>query len=766
VTLSVPGTVTADAQSRLYGEANPSLTYTTTSLGAGAPLSGSLATTAGPTSDVDPYAITQGTLTGTANPNYALTYVGANLAVTPRPLTVTGGTISRAYGDANPATTTAFTAPTGSAGTGSGLVNGDTIASVALASATADATSGVGGYAFTPGSARFGTGSAGNYQISYAPGTLSVTPRPVTVTADAQSRVYGEADPSLTYTTTSLGAGAPLSGTLATADATTGVGSYAITQGTLTGTANPNYALTYIGANLTITPRPLTVTGGTISRAYGDANPATTIAFTAPTGSAGSGSGLVNGDTIASVALASATADAATGVGSYSFTPGSARFSQGSAANYQIGYAPGTLTVTPRPVTVTADAQTRLYGDANPSLTYTTTSLGAGVPLSGSLATADATTGVGSYAITQGTLTASANPNYALTYVGANLTITPRPLIVTGGTISRVYGDANPATTTAFVAPTGSAGSGGGLVNGDTIASVAVASATADATTGVGSYAYTPGSARFGQGSAGNYRISYVPGTLLVMARPVSITADAQTRVYGDANPALTYAVGGRGLVAGDSLSGGLATPATPASGVGPYAITQGTLAASANYVLTYQGADLTVTGRAGHRHGGGQKPRLRRGQPGPDLHHHRAGSGRGPVGDAGHGGHRRFGCRDLRDHAGLAHGRRQPELRAHLCRRRSHHRGAADHGDGGGADAPLRRGRPGPDLHRGRPRTRRRRPPRRRSRQCGRRAKPGRPLRDHAGLAGGLRELRPGLRGRRPDGDAAPGDALRNPRL
>ena len=602
--LSVPGTlsvtprpVTADAQTRIYGEANPSLTYASRSLGAGAPLSGTLAA-ADATTGIGSYAITQGTLTASANPNYALTYVGATLTITPRPLTVTGGTISRLYGDANPATTTAFSAPTGSAGTGSGLVNGDTIASVAVASATPDATSGAGSYGFTPGGARFGTGSAGNYLISYAPGTLSVTPRPVTVTADAQSRLYGEPNPSLTYTTTSLGSGAPLSGTLTTADATAGVGSYAIGQGTLTDAANPNYVLTYVGANLTITPRPLTVTGGTISRFYGDANPATTTAFTAPTGSAGSGGGLVNGDTISSAAVASATADPTTGVGSYAFTPGSARFGSGSAGNYQISYVPGTLLVTARPVTITADAQTRLYGEPNPSLTYTATSLGSGAPLSGSLAAADATTGVGSYAITQGTLTAAANPNYALTYVGANLTIDPRPLTVTGGTISRVYGDANPATTTAFSAPTGSAGSGSGLVNGDAIASIAVASATADATTGVGSYAFTPDGARFGQGSAGNYRISYVPGTLLVTARPVTITADAQTRVYGDANPALTYAVGGRGLVAGDSLSGGLATPATPASGVGPYAITQGTLAASANYVLTYQGADLTVTAR------------------------------------------------------------------------------------------------------------------------------------------------------------------------
>ena len=53
------------------------------------------------------------------------------------------------------------------------------------------------------------------------------------------------------------------------------------------------------------------------------------------------------------------------------------------------------------------------------------------------------------------------------------------------------------------------------------------------------------------------------------------------------------------GLVNGDTLSGLLATTATTASNVGAYAITQGTLAASTNYALTYVGANLTVTAGA-----------------------------------------------------------------------------------------------------------------------------------------------------------------------
>ena len=78
------------------------------------------------------------------------------------------------------------------------------------------------------------------------------------------------------------------------------------------------------------------------------------------------------------------------------------------------------------------------------------------------------------------------------------------------------------------------------------------------------------------------------------------MTADAKSRAYGDANPALTYQVGGSGLANGDTLSGALATSATSASNVGVYGITQGTLAASTNYTLSsFTGANLTITPRA-----------------------------------------------------------------------------------------------------------------------------------------------------------------------
>ena len=48
--------------------------------------------------------------------------------------------------------------------------------------------------------------------------------------------------------------------------------------------------------------------------------------------------------------------------------------------------------------------------------------------------------------------------------------------------------------------------------------------------------------------------------------RAISVTAEAKSRVYGDANPPLTYLVGGSGHANGDTLSGALATSATVSS--------------------------------------------------------------------------------------------------------------------------------------------------------------------------------------------------------
>jgi len=548
-------TIAVDPLSRLYGNANPTLTYTVGGLVNGDTLSGALATSATTTSNVGSYAISQGSLS--TGSNYVLAFSGADLTVTPRSLTVTADALSRLYGNANPALTYTLS--------GDGLVGSDTL-SGALATA-AGATSNVGSYAIGQGTLSAG----GNYTIAYNGADLTVTPRSLTVTADALSRLYGNANPALTYTLggDGLAGSDTLSGALATsADGTSNVGSYAISQGSLS--AGSNYILAFSGADLTLTPRSLTVTADALSRFYGNANPALTYTL----------GGLVNGDTLSGALATSATTTS--NVGSYAISQGTLS----AGGNYALSFTGADLTVAPRSLTVTADARSRLYGNANPALTYTLGGDGlvGSDTLSGALSTgASATSNVGSYAISQGTL--SAGGNYALSFSGADLTVTPRSLTVTADALSRLYGNANPALTYTL--------GGDGLVGSDTL-SGALATA-AGATSNVGSYAISQGTLSAG----GNYALSFTGAYLTVTPRSLTVTADALSRLYGNANPALTYTLGGDGLAGSDTLSGALATSADATSNVGSYAISQGSLSAGSNYILAFSGADLTLTPRS-----------------------------------------------------------------------------------------------------------------------------------------------------------------------
>ena len=85
--------------------------------------------------------------------------------------------------------------------------------------------------------------------------------------------MYGDADPELTYKLSdgALRDGDAITGSLAREDGEK-VGSYAIRRGSLT--AGPNYDLTFVGAQLRIAARAITVTADPQSKVYGDADPA------------------------------------------------------------------------------------------------------------------------------------------------------------------------------------------------------------------------------------------------------------------------------------------------------------------------------------------------------------------------------------------------------------------------------------------------------------------------------------------------------------
>jgi hypothetical protein len=93
----------------------------------------------------------------------------------------------------------------------------------------------------------------------------------------------------------------------------------------------------------------------------------------------------------------------------------------------------------------------------------------------------------------------------------------------------------------------------------------------------------------------GNYNLLNTEATTNADILPVAVTvtADAQSKVFGAADPALTYTYSGT-LVGSDAFTGTLARAA--GENVGTYAISQGTLALTSNYVITFNGADLTIT--------------------------------------------------------------------------------------------------------------------------------------------------------------------------
>ena len=560
-------TVTADAVSKVYAERDPALTFTHSGLTNGDDASvftGALVRAAGETVAGGPYAITQGTLS--AGSNYTISFNGANLTITPAALTVMANALSKVYGAVDPALTF----------THSGLTNGDdaSVFTGALARANGETVAG-GPYAISQGTLSAGS----NYTISFTGANLTITPAALSVTANALSKVYGAADPALTFTHSGLTNGDDASvftGALARANGETVAGGpYAISQGTLS--AGSNYTISFTGANLTITPAALSVTANALSKVYGAADPALTFTH----------SGLTNGDdaSIFTGALVRAAGETVAG-GPYTITQGTLA----ATSNYVLSFNGANFTITPAALSVTADALSKIYGDADPALTFGFTGLTNGDDASiftGALArAAGETVAGGPYAITQGTL--SAGSNYTISFNGANLVITPKALSVSVSADDKVYDGT--------AAATGTVGGLSGIVGGDDV-TASGSFAFNDADVGAGKAVNVTGLMLSGT-DAGNYTLSPNAATSAsITPAALSVSADALSKTYGEADPSFTFNFAG--FVGGDNASlftGALARAAGETVAGGPYAIGQGTLSAGGNYTINYTGADFTIT--------------------------------------------------------------------------------------------------------------------------------------------------------------------------
>ncbi|MCK5066138.1 MAG: hypothetical protein KAR16_01805, partial [Bacteroidales bacterium] len=101
-----------------------------------------------------------------------------------------------------------------------------------------------------------GTYLSNNFEISYGLGTLTINEADLTITAEDDSKTYGQTDPELTYTSSGLFTGDTITGELNREEGED-AGDYHILQGSLN--AGDNYAIHYDSATLTIDPAHLTV---------------------------------------------------------------------------------------------------------------------------------------------------------------------------------------------------------------------------------------------------------------------------------------------------------------------------------------------------------------------------------------------------------------------------------------------------------------------------------------------------------------------------
>ena len=192
----------------------------------------------------------------------------SDLSITPATLTVAANDATKTYGDSDPTLTYGL----------SGFVNGEDATSAQVSGAPDLARGGgekVGGYAISVQDT--GSLSAPNYafQASATPADFTITPAPLTISANNQSKAFGKTltltgtefttSPAKLYasgdsvTSVTLTCSTNSGGTSGTA-ANAALGTYTLTPSAAVGTGISNYRISYASGTLTVAPAPTTIT--------------------------------------------------------------------------------------------------------------------------------------------------------------------------------------------------------------------------------------------------------------------------------------------------------------------------------------------------------------------------------------------------------------------------------------------------------------------------------------------------------------------------
>jgi hypothetical protein len=240
----------------------------------------------------------------------------------------------------------------------------------------------------------------------------------VIIRAEDKTRVYGENNPVFTHKVIKPhGVETPhfdvLCQTEATVDSPVNDQGYDIVPTLvayeeLRKTHSERFHLKTEPGKLTITPAAVTVTAGNATRPYGADNPAFPVTVGA------------NRDSL--TATANSAADSGSSVGNYDIVPVLT-----GPVDKLVNYTPvpisGTLTVTPAPLTVTAQGAARCYGEPNPPFTATVSSNPDGITAIAT-STADNSSAVGEHSVIPALIDPNNKlANYALTQAPGKLTV-------------------------------------------------------------------------------------------------------------------------------------------------------------------------------------------------------------------------------------------------------------------------------------------------------------------------------------------------------
>lgn len=553
--------ITAVAKTKQYGDVDPALTFTIENAVEGQVLNGNLTREAG--EELGSYQIGQGTL---SNSNYTIHFTCASFEILQRDITVQFSFSDKTYdGTTNVSYQANFI---------NALSSDDFSIEIdaALKSKDAGQVSVIieGQPKVKLSEQRVNLGDKlSNYNFTFEQlnDIVQIEKKPVNIVIESLSKTYGDQDPEISYQAEGVVEGETLTGK-PKRNAGESVGEYLIYLDELNNQNNPNYIITYLSSEavLTVLPREIQIVMDNLSKFYGDADPE--FSFTLQ-------GALQFDDTIEDLFDGQIVRQSGEIVGIYLLSIDGV-----TNENYNIVFQNANFVINKRPITVIADDATKIYGDEDPSFTYTATNLvdGESITLSVKRQYGE---NVGDYAMV---LESSNDARYSITFVPGILTILPSEITLRAEDKVKVYGDEDPSYSVIIV--------DGLLKNNDVLANIANGQMERTAGENVGQYVISQGSYNLGD----NYKIKFQTGSLEIVQQSITVSANQTNKQYGDADPVIGYTITSGSLKFSDDFVGALTRQ--PGETLGSYTIEQGSLSLSENYILEFVSNDFVIEKR------------------------------------------------------------------------------------------------------------------------------------------------------------------------